>query len=124
MPIKGLYFAFAFAGLLGIAATAHAESPLDQTHQRHDEVSDRVPHQNEHVEKERHERTTFRRPVHVVHRDDRAVRAEGHSADGHSVEGHSAEGHSADRRDGEHPAPREQGAPNSHDSSESREIVR
>lgn len=76
MSINGLRFAFVLVGLLGVAATAHAETQWERTHPRRDEVNDRLAHQDSRINTERREGEISGRQAQALHRDDRNIRTE------------------------------------------------
>ena len=64
------------AGLAGVASPAFADSQWEQTHQRRDEVNDRLAHQNARINEERREHEITRRRAEALHRQDVRTRNE------------------------------------------------
>ena len=109
MLTKSFRLGLALAVALGTVGTALADSSWEQSHQRRDEVNDRLAHQNARINQERHEHEITGRQGQTLHRDDARTRDEERVA--------------ASRNHG-HLTPQEQDRLNHRENAESREIGR
>ena len=74
MSTRTFRLALALVGLLGTTGAALADGSWEQTHQRRDEVNDRLEHQNARIEHERREHEMSRRRAHELHEQDARIR--------------------------------------------------